>query len=222
MKILIVSGGELSPAYLAKFAAKNPQDFVIAADSGLDTLKKAGIIPDLILGDYDSLDGGSAALKDYADRKIPILKYKAEKNFTDTEAALDEAVRRGGKESFISILGACGGRLDHFLGNLQDLVIPLKAGVRAEIVNEQNRISLLDHSLTIRKKDAFGKYISFLPFTEKCKGVTLKGFKYPLSDKTLVQGNSLGISNEIVDEKAEVSLSSGILIMIQSSDQPEF
>ncbi len=218
MKILIVSGGKLTASYLKSFIGEHPQDYIIAADRGLDILQRADIAPNLILGDYDSLEGGKTELTAYATKNIPILKYKAEKNFTDTEAALDEAIQRGGRNSEISILGACGGRLDHFLGNLQDLVIPLKAGVRATIIDEQNRISLLNKPLTIRKNEAFGKYISFLPFTERCEGVTLRGFKYPLENKTLVQGNSLGISNEITEGTAEVSLKSGILIMVQSKD----
>lgn len=215
---MIVSGGELTPSYLKQFAEAYHGDFIIAADSGLDVMHQAGVLPDLILGDYDSVKGGAGALKEYADRQIPILKYKAEKNFTDTEAALDEAVKRCGQDGEIAVLGACGGRLDHFLGNLQDLVIPLKAGVKAVIVNDRNRISLLDRPAVIRRSEAFGKYISFLPFTETCKGVTLRGFKYPLEEKTLVQGNSLGISNEITSDWAEVSLKSGILIMVQSTD----
>lgn len=218
MKILIVSGGKLTASYLKKFLANCPQDYIIAADSGLNTLEEAGVVPNLILGDYDSLHGGAEVLKLYQEQNIPILKYKAEKNFTDTEAALDEAIRRGGKDCEISILGACGGRLDHFLGNLQDLVIPLRAGVRATIIDEQNRICLLNRPLTLKKSEAFGKYISFLPFTERSEGVTLRGFKYPLDDKTLVQGNSLGISNEITEETAEISLKTGILIMVESRD----
>lgn len=219
MKVLIVSGGDLTPSYLKEFLKNDPQDYIIAADSGLDTMREAGIAPDLILGDYDSVNGGSKSLKVYADQGIPILKYKSEKNFTDTEAALDEAIQRGGKNCEISILGACGGRLDHFLGNIQDLVIPLRAGIKATIINEQNRISLVDRPFPLKKSEAFGTYISFLPFTESCEGVTLKGFKYPLENKTLVQGNSLGISNEIKDDIAYVSIQSGILIMVESKDR---
>lgn len=214
MKTLIVAGGVLRPQFLKIFLKKSPQDLVIAADRGLDHLIAAGLTPDLILGDYDStaLDVGTIS----SGREIPVERYPAEKNFTDMEAALNVAIQKGSTE--IVILGATGGRLDHFLANVQGLLLPLRAGIPARIIDEQNEICLLDGPRKLQKEAVFGTYVSFLPLTGHCEGVTLRGFKYPLVDHALEQGTSLGVSNEIVEEEATVEFQSGILVMVMSKD----
>lgn len=57
-----------------------------------------------------------------------------------------------------------------------------------------------------------------IPFTPKVKGVTLKGFKYPLTDYTLLSGRAIGVSNEITGETGEISFSEGLLLVIESRD----
>lgn len=215
-KTLIVGGGELTAEFLRDFIRREPQDFVIAADRGLDILLRAEITPDLILGDYDSTHVRGAV--DYFKKQgVVVETYPCEKDFSDMESAIHTAVNRGAEE--ISILGACGGRLDHFLANVCALRIALAAGTKARIVDPGNIIFLENHSFTVMRPSTGEKYFGLIPMTEEVRHVTLRGFKYELTDGTLSQKNaSLGISNEITADRAAVDFESGILIAVFSDD----
>lgn len=215
-RTLIVGGGELTVDFLRKFIEREPQDFVIAADRGLDILLRAEITPDLILGDYDSTLVRGAV--DYFEKQgIEVETYPCEKDFSDMESAIHTATERGAE--VISILGACGGRLDHFLANVCALRIALASGVKARIVDPENTIFLADRPFSVKKAEARGKYFSLIPLTEEVRHITLRGFKYELTDGTLSQKSaSLGISNEIIAEQATVDFESGIVIVVFSDD----
>ena len=94
----------------------------------------------------------------------------------------------------------------------------LQKGTYAEIVDSQNRLYLIDGEHTFRKGETWGKYISFLPLTEEVKGITLRGFKYPLTDRDISIGTSLCISNELVEEEGTITFSDGVLITVESHD----
>ena len=80
------------------------------------------------------------------------------------------------------------------------------------------RFTLLREGCSLEKKHTFGKYVSLIPFTEEVTSVVLKGFRYPLYGYTLTRDNTLGLSNEIEDERAEIAFEKGILIMVLSRD----
>ena len=86
------------------------------------------------------------------------------------------------------------------------------------LVDPTNRIRLVDKQLTMQKADQFGTYVSLLPLTTQAEGVTLEGFKYPLKEYCMTSDNSLGVSNEITEETARITVKEGILIMIESKD----
>lgn len=217
MKHIIVSGGDADPEFVSGFLKEHPGAFIIAADSGLACLDAVGAKPDRILGDYDSAN--HKLVEKYLRDGTEVLTYRAEKDFTDTEAAVKSAVSDG--SSGIFVLGAAGGRLDHFLANVQALRIPLKKGIPAEIADPQNRIRLIDGPAVLHRKTAFGKYVSLIPLTARATGVTLTGFRYPLEDAVLRQGTSVGVSNEIRSETARISFKTGILMLIMSKDRGE-
>ena len=85
-------------------------------------------------------------------------------------------------------------------------------------MDPQNRLYLIDGEHIFRKDAVWGKYISFLPLTQEVKGITLKGFKYPLTDRDIFIGTSLCISNELVEEEGRITLSDGVLITVESHD----
>ena len=118
------------------------------------------------------------------------------------------------------ILGGTGSRLDHVLGNIQTLYLPLMQGVDCRIVDCHNRIRLIKDRYVIRKEEQYGHYFSLIPFTTDVYGVTLKGAKYPLDGYhfTACGTGSLGVSNEISQEQVEITMESGILILIESKD----
>ena len=117
------------------------------------------------------------------------------------------------------MLGATGGRLDHYMANLKSLLIPLEQGVQAWILDSQNVITVLDHGIKISREQQFGKYISFFSMGDKAEGVTLKGFKYPLEDFTLMNSDEIGVSNELKEDWGEITFRSGIILMIMSKDR---
>ena len=98
--------------------------------------------------------------------------HQPEKDDTDTELALKRAMAMGAGE--IVILGATGGRLDHMIGNIQLLYPCLQKGIRASIIDPQNRLYLIDGETVFRRHEVWGTYISFLPLTQEVTGITLK------------------------------------------------
>ena len=143
-------------------------------------------------------------------------RLEPEKDETDTELALRKAMALGCEE--IAVLGATGGRADHMMGNVQLLFQCLQKGVFAYLADPQNKIYLLDGEREYQKGQVWGKYISFLPLTERVYGITLEGFKYPLKDRDIEIGTSLCISNELAADEAVITLQDGVLIVVESRD----
>lgn len=214
---LILTGGRLDLAFARSFLCEHTFDKVIAVDGGLAAADALDIIPDYIVGDFDTVD--QALIKKY--KEIPYIVWDAhqpEKNETDTELARSRALAIGCTE--IVFLGATGGRLDHMLGNLDALFTCLQTGVNACLIDPQNKLYLLDTGKTFEQAALWGQFVSFLPYSERVEGITLTGFKYPLYRKSIRRGDEVGlcISNELDSENAEISFDEGILICVESKD----
>lgn len=214
---LIVTGGKLDLAFAQSFLEKEHFDRVIAVDAGLENAERLGLIPDYIVGDFDTVK--PEVLDRFREKPYIVWEqHKPEKNETDTELARSRALTLGCGR--IVFLGATGGRLDHMLGNLHALYACLQQGIEAWIVDRQNRVMLLDGPKRFARASQWGRYISFLPYTEEVKGITLKGFKYLLDGKDIRRGEEVGlcISNEIAEDCAEITFSDGVLICVESCD----
>ena len=203
MRALIVLGGDApEPALLAACAGQ--ADLTIAADSGLAAFDAAGLAPDLLIGDMDSID--PALLERYGN--LPQERLCCVKDDTEGVHALDTAIARGAKR--ITLLGALGGRLDHALANLMLLVRAHRAGVFAEILGEGVRVIRVPGEAVLH--GAKGDNVSFLPLGD-ARGVTLTGFFYPLSGHDLHSDYPLGVSNVVTQDEAAVSVQDGDLLM---------
>ncbi len=188
---------------------------MIAVDRGLEMLYALNIVPNHVVGDFDSVS--TSILQFYQKNpQIVFHKYNPEKDNTDTDIALKLAIELN--SSTITIMGALGKRMDHALANIHILKEALEIGIPCEILDSYNRIYLVKENTQLVKDKTYGKYISFLPLTTTVKGITLKGFQYPLNNASLSVGLSLGISNEIVEDMATIELKEGILIVIESRD----
>ncbi|MFB0919250.1 MAG: thiamine diphosphokinase [Clostridiaceae bacterium] len=186
MKVLIVSGGFPPEKKIIEEYIKKGFNFIIAADNGAKALMDLEIKFDIALGDFDSLPNeyqDRISLEKY-NKTGEVIKYNSEKDFTDTEGAYLEAKKRGAKK--IILLGATGNRYDHFLANLGVMKKALDDGISCEMVDGNNRIFLINKSMTIPQENSF---ISFSAFGEPVKNVTLKNVKYPLSNHTLIIGD---------------------------------
>ena len=215
MKYIVVSGGQIDDRFALGWMKSNAYDCMIAADSGMNFLHRNGIVPDIIAGDFDSVDDDS--LDEFSSMSdVEMLRLNPVKDDTDTEFVIREAIRRGATS--ITILGATGTRLDHVLANVYLLGIGLEEGVTIQLVDAHNRIRMTEDVLEISKRVQFGDYVSVLPVKGDAKGVTLEGMRYPLSDADVNCFSSLGVSNEIVDDVAKISVKQGTLLVIESKD----
>lgn len=213
---LVISGGPIDLEFAAEYLKGRRFFWTIAVDAGLETAKKLDIVPDMVVGDLDSLD---PTVTMYFGNKENLRwdVHDSEKNESDTELALQWAAKMGCEE--IAILGATGGRLDHFIGNVHLLYPCMQKGIFAYLIDPQNKIYLTDCSRRFVKKKLWGKYISFLPLTQEVRGITLTGFKYPLGKKDIEIGTSLCISNELKEEEGYLVFEEGVLICIESHDK---
>lgn len=221
MRVVIIGGGSLDTETAIRVIKKS-KAYIIAADMGLDYCRLLHIKPDLAVGDFDSVSSGTKdLLTDFERHGIRIIKLNPVKDDTDLEAALDLAMNMG--KGGIDILGATGTRIDHILGNLSLLKRARVKDKEATIYDSKNRIRLISGggSLTIKKNEQYGKYVSLFPLFGECHGVSATGVYYPLDKADIGGGDgyyTLTISNEITDEEAHFSLDEGDMLIIESRD----
>lgn len=193
-------------------------DLWIGVDHGNLVLLERGIVPDFALGDFDSVTVEELRL--IQEKVAEISVFSAEKDETDLELAIDWAIRQ--KPSNIYIFGATGGRMDHFLANIQLLQKKrmLQYGLHTNIflVDEKNSVTVKTPGSYPIQADSTKKYFSLLSVTKEVSGLSLTGFKYPLDRATLKRGSSLCISNELISDCGNVSFEKGILIIVRSND----
>ncbi len=209
-KVIIVSGGK-KPSLSLYNSLYDTSCKIIAADSGAEFFKENGILPDVLLGDFDSIKEETLS---YFEKKIEVIRYDTVKDFTDTEAALEEALKDNPDE--IVLLGCTGNRLDHFIGNLSLLEKAMRNGIKAYIMDDHNKIFMMDESGTI--ENDFGDYISFQAFRGPVRGFGVEGAKYPLRDYELVLGDSMNVSNEFMKKDITVTFSEGIMMVFMTKD----
>lgn len=205
MKCTVIAG---APKQDIDFLKENAdrESFVIAADSGYLNCISAGIVPDLIIGDFDS--------SRRPDMDTEILTFPTVKNDTDTLCCIKEAVKRGADE--MEIFCALGGRADHTYSNIVGLVYCLEHGIQASILSKNNIVKVYDSSFTIEKGKH--KYFSLFAFGGKVEGLCIKGAAYELDNYALSPFTSLGQSNEFKNSTVEIKFHSGIILLILSND----
>jgi len=184
-------------------------DIYIAADSGIETAAKFNIIPDILIGDFDSVD------LNYITDNITQIKFPPEKNDTDSMLAIKYALDLGYKN--IAVIGGIDGRIDHTLANLFYLKYIKNNGGTGYITNGYNKVTYIkNEEIKIYKNY---KYISVVPVNpEIC--VTLKGFKYNL-DKAAVRFEEFyTVCNEIADDSScgEIDIKDGEALICECDD----
>ncbi|NLK20960.1 MAG: thiamine diphosphokinase [Epulopiscium sp.] len=211
MNILIFAGGNIRD-YSFCNSYVNQADCIICADKGMEHAKNMNLLPDLIVGDFDS--ASEEAIAFYKNKSVPFKTFPTEKDKTDTELALEYAIHKGAKQ--IWIVGGIGSRMDHTLGNIHLLYLSLKSKIPATLIDAHNQIHLIDDRITIvgNKND----YVSLIPFSLEVTGVSTKGLYYPLENAILRGGSSYGVSNAITDSKAFITIKSGLLLVIKSKE----
>ena len=196
----LVGASDFNAAYFAERAACGAFDAVIAVDGGFASLEAAGCVPDLALGDFDSLG--------FVPEGVPVKLFPAEKDASDMELALEEALTCGA--GTVEVYGALGGRLDHTLANLSLLASFAERGLDVVAVGERERIALLVGPGELLIEAADGGIVSVFSLSDVATGVC-EGLKYGLDGVTLTNRTSWGLSNELVGTAARISVESGTL-----------
>lgn len=208
---VIVCGGRIENyKYLQKYfkGAK----FIIAADSGARHCKNFHVTPDMLIGDFDSVSETDYA--SFTAAGVEIVRFPAEKDFTDSELAVDIAVKKGCSK--VILLGAQGTRLDHSLANLFLLRILLDKRIEGILADEHNEVRLINDHIELEREE--GINISLMPLQGDVTGITTRGLYYPLKDATLKVGASRGVSNKFTEDVAQVTVKKGCLLVIKSRD----
>lgn len=179
------------------------QDLVIAADGGYQRLMDAGIHPDLVIGDFDSL--GRVPVGD------AVITLPTEKDVTDTWAAIRIGAEKGYRCFFL--YGCTGGRFEHTLANIQTVADVTMDGMECCLFDREQIITGLSGGEMQFDAGCSG-FLSVFAHTDVCTGVTLRGLKYELSQAELTNRFPLGVSNEFVGKTASVSVRTGTLILV--------
>jgi thiamine pyrophosphokinase len=207
MNCLIITGGDLPEINDIKRYI-SAAGLVIGVDGTADFFYNNNIIPDVLIGDFDTADPD--CVLELEKNGSEVCRLSAEKNETDTEAALDYAIRRGAKE--ITILGALGGRADHAISNIMMLVRADSKEAKCRIVDSSCELFVSNNDITLSGK--LGQTVSILPLTGEVS-VTSFGLKYPLNSLLLKWGSSRGISNIIIGDNAHISISGGYALIVR-------
>ena len=186
-KCLITGGCEISNTKWLQNISKQ-YDYIIAADSAI--------------GDFDSLG--------YVPDDVKIIKLKVEKDDTDIMSSVRYALSNGAKE--IALIGGIGGRLDHTVANIQTLGFIAENKAIGVLIDENNEVrGLLPGEYEFKRIEGYS--LSVFSLTEKVTGLYESGVKYPLENAVLTNKFPLGVSNEIIDDKAVISFDKGILLV---------
>lgn len=213
-RIVICSGGPKSEVCSLQNYVHNAQ--FIGVDRGSLYLYEEGIEPIEIVGDFDSLTKDE--WEKISKQRTKITKVQAEKDETDTDLGLLAAIKYNPKE--IILTGVTGGRLDHYEAAIRSIyrMQLLRQDIQFKIKNFKNEISILFPGKHKIERDENYQYLSFFAYEDEVKNVTIRGVKYETTNEVIQKGSSRFTSNELIAKEGYISFSSGISLMIRSSD----
>ena len=206
--ICFIVGASPCSGFEGGYFAPEEGDYVIAADGGLKHLEAAGVTPDMIVGDFDTLG--------YEPEHENLVCLQREKDWTDTFVAMEKGMELG-YETFV-FYGCLGGKLEHTIANLQHLVWLSQRGLSGWMTDGRCWLTAVSGdgaksghlTLPARRQGM----VSVFCMGDKAEGVTLSGLKYGLADGELTGSFPLGVSNEFAGEKAEISVRKGTLLVV--------
>jgi thiamine pyrophosphokinase len=206
--VVVANGEFVHPEWLLRLV--DEADIVIAADGGANWLASLGRVPDVLVGDMDSV--APAVLRALEEGRCRLARHRRDKDKTDTELALTEACSLGAKR--ITILGALGGRIDHALANVLLLAMPQLEGVQTVIFDGRSTLWVVRGAGAIR--GVVGDLVSLIPLAGDAEGVKTQGLAYPLHNETLRFALARGISNVLNEPVGRVSLQRGMLLVVHT------
>lgn len=185
-----------------------PDDLIVAADGGAAYARAVGRVPDVVIGDLDSLEPELRA--DLLATGTRLLPHPAAKDETDLELALLYAVEQGADN--ILVLGALGGRIDQTIANLLLLTHPALVRARVRVIEGTQTAFLIRGEALIEGQP--GDTVSLIPLGGDARGITAEGLRWPLDDETLRFGPARGVSNVLLGRQAWVRVREGTLLCV--------
>lgn len=206
-RVVIFANGDLLDKTYTKSQLRI-DDFIVAANGGTRLAWELERVPDIIIGDSDSL---ALPLKEWIQKhRVPRETYPTAKDETDLELAIRYGLSRFPRE--ILLIGLTGSRTDHVLANFSLLAVIASYGISAEVIVNHQHIYSVTSSLSI--EGTVGDTISILPWGGDAEGVTTEGLVWILQNDTLRFGPARGVSNVMNSEKAVIRLSRGLVLVI--------
>lgn len=178
--------------------------YIVCADGASNNIYAMEITPNLLVGDFDSID--SDIFSFYKNKGVEILKFPPEKDYTDSQLALYELIERGYEE--IHIYGSFGSRIDHTLGNIGLIYDGFEKNVSIILIDENTKIVGIKEGLNIINYES-DKIFSILAFFGNIEGISIKNAKYTLENFDFRCGLPRGISNEFLNKDVEITIKSG-------------
>jgi thiamine pyrophosphokinase len=208
-RAIIFANGEMlkTPGMLQDL---QPGDVIIAADGGTYHCQALGMTPEVIIGDFDSLE--TDELASYEQQGVETIRYPSHKDETDLELALQYAQKHGFRE--IYVIGALGSRWDMTLANIMLIAHPNFSGINIHLLDGSQEFIILRGGQHATLHGQPGKPLSLIPLGGDCLGVSTQGLEYPLRDETLYFGAPRGVSNVFIADAAQVELKEGVLLCI--------
>lgn len=213
MHILIFANGLITGSPLPL----PPYDLLVAADGGARNAFRFGLVPDVMIGDFDSLSPDEIAGFERAGAGT--MRFPAEKDETDLELALDFAVKN--RADKITLYGLFGGRWDMTFANLLLIAGAKYAGIRLTIMEASTKMYILRDGETQKLTGAPGDTVSVLPLSGPAEGVTYSGLTWPLVSATLPFGTPRGVSNTLASSPASIKINTGILLVVHTPGSAE-
>ncbi|HEX3052833.1 MAG TPA: thiamine diphosphokinase [Aggregatilineaceae bacterium] len=212
-RALVFANGDLNDGPAVQEALRHvPDALIIAADGGARVAAACGLVPDVVVGDMDSLQ--TQEVEALRGRGVTINRYSSKKDETDLELALLAAVAR--QANWIRVLGAWGGeRIDQMLANIYLLMLREIAGKDVALVSGRQTVWLATpgaHDV----RGAAGDTLSLIALVPGVTDVTTDGLMYPLKHETLAFGPARGVSNVMEGTTAQVAFASGIMLVVHT------
>lgn len=185
-------------------------NLIIAADGGARHCQKLGIMPNVLIGDFDSLN--EAELRGYEQAGAEIIRHPARKDYTDLELALLHAKSMGATQAIV--FGGLGLRWDQTLANLLLPASNELSQMRIQLIDGNQEITVLHAGDEYEFRGNPGDTVSLIPLNAETTGISTQGLEYPLANESLVFGSTRGISNVLVGTTASLHLERGLLLCV--------
>lgn len=207
--LLILNGDlDLDKSEVMEIIEKENIKKIIAVDGGANNIRKVNLIPDIIIGDLDSITKENENY--YRDKNVKFIKHPIEKDQTDSEIAVDFCKDYNFKEIFFA--AALGGRIDQQIANINLLEYVDGLKLKAKIISKNLEIALIPGTKVFKNKKNYR--LSLIPQSKVVEKVRISGCKYNLDSKDIYRAQTRGISNKIENNRAQVDFESGLLIYI--------